>query len=186
MNFGQLPQLARRCAMFGGALTLAFTLATPYPVEAQEMRKLRIATIPIVDYAGLWICMERGFCEQAGIQLEFRTLGGGATIIAAIKGGSLDLGAVGIVPALRARAQGLDLKFVALASAESNNQDGGPQDVILVKNPALKTGKDFVLETPALTRIHLKQLPFLRPQPGIYEKLERARSKLFEPTHRGV
>lgn len=104
---------------------------------------LRIATIPIVDYAGLWVCAERDFCKQAGIDLQFRTLGGGAAIIGAMTGGSLDLGAVGIVPALRARQQGVDLTFIALASAESNKQEGGPQDIILVKNPSLKTGKDF-------------------------------------------
>jgi len=43
---------------------------------------------------------------------------------------------VGIVPALLARTHGFDLKFVALASADTNN-------LLLVKNPAIKTGKDF-------------------------------------------
>lgn len=123
-------------AIFASCEILAFTP----PSLAVE---LRIAAIPIVDYAGLWACAERDFCKQAGIDLQFRTLGGGAAIIAAMTGGSLDLGAVGIVPALRARQQGIDLTFIALASAESNNQEGGPQDIVLVKDPSLKTGKDF-------------------------------------------
>lgn len=142
MTRRRLPPLLRHLAL-GGALVLAVAFSAAKPVEAQVVRKLRIAAIPIVDYAGLWICVEQGFCEKGGIGLEFQTLGGGAAIIAAMKGGSLDLGAVGIVPALRARAQGLDLKFVALASAESNHQEGGPQDIILVKDPALKTGRNF-------------------------------------------
>src|SRR5262245_54394109 len=110
-------RLARRYWMLGAVLAIACPLTAPYPASAQELRKLRIATIPIVDYGGLWICMERGFCEKAGISLENQTLGGGAAIIAAMRGGSLDLGAAGIVPTLLARAQGFDLKIVALASA---------------------------------------------------------------------
>jgi len=129
-----------------GSLALMLAAALPPAAEAQEMRKLRIATIPIVDYGGLWICAERGFCEKAGIQLEFQTLAGGAAIIAAMRGGSLDMGAVGIVPALRARNQGFELKFLALASADSNN-------LLLVRNPAMKTGKDFEGKTIAVNEL---------------------------------
>src|SRR4051794_1742389 len=97
-------EFARRSFIAGAAL--ASFVAMSSPTCAQDLRKLRIATVPIVDYGGLWICMEKGFCEQAGVSLENQTLGGGAAIIAAMRGGSLDLGAAAIVPTLRARAQG--------------------------------------------------------------------------------
>jgi NitT/TauT family transport system substrate-binding protein len=136
-------------ALAGLALALVSLLA-PRPAHATD---LRIAAIPIVDYAGLWICMEKDFCKQAGIDLKFQTLGGGSAIVAAMKGGSLDLGAVGIVPALRARQGGLDLKFVALASAESNHQEGGPQDILLVKDAGIKTGRDLEGKTVAVNEL---------------------------------
>jgi len=139
-------RLARRYSTLGAVLAIASLLTAPYQTSAQELRKLRIATIPIVDYGGLWICMERGFCQQAGISLENQTLGGGAAIIAAMRGGSLDLGAAGIVPTLLARAQGFDLKIVALASADTNN-------LLLVKDPAIKTGKDFEGKTVAVNEL---------------------------------
>jgi NitT/TauT family transport system substrate-binding protein len=139
-------RLARRYSGLGAVLAIASLLAAPYHACAQEVRKLRIATIPIVDYGGLWICMEKGFCDQAGISLENQTLGGGAAIIAAMRGGSLDLGAAGIVPTLRARAQGFDLKILALASADSNN-------LLLVRDPAVKTGKDFEGKTVAVNEL---------------------------------
>jgi NitT/TauT family transport system substrate-binding protein len=126
--------------VFFAAMASAGILSSATPSRAVDVR---IAAIPIVDYAGLWICAERDFCKDAGIDLKFQTLGGGAAIIAAMTGGSLDLGAVGIVPAMRAKQQGIDLVFVALASAESNKQEGGPQDIVLVRDPALKSGKDL-------------------------------------------
>ena len=139
-------RLARRYSTLGAVLAIASLFTAPYQTSAQELRKLRIATIPIVDYGGLWICMERGFCQQAGISLENQTLGGGAAIIAAMRGGSLDLGAAAIVPTLLARAQGFDLKIVALASADTNN-------LLLVKDPAIKTGKDFEGKTVAVNEL---------------------------------
>jgi NitT/TauT family transport system substrate-binding protein len=140
-------RLVRRYWKLGAVLAIASLLTAPYQTSAQELRKLRIATIPIVDYGGLWICMEKGFCEQAGISLENQTLGGGAAIISAMRGGSLDLGAAGIVPTLLARAQGFDLKIVALASAADIN------DLLLVKDPAIKTGKDFEGKTVAVNEL---------------------------------
>jgi NitT/TauT family transport system substrate-binding protein len=140
----------RRSVLAGMTLAGALVGAGSTPGFAAD---LRIAAIPIVDYAGLWVCVEKGFCQAAGINLQFQTLGGGAAIIAAMKGGSLDLGAVGIVPALRARSAGLDLKFIALASAESNHQEGGPQDIVLVKDPAIKTGKDLEGKTVGVNEL---------------------------------
>jgi NitT/TauT family transport system substrate-binding protein len=133
------------------SLALASTSLSAHAAGA--ITELRIAAIPIVDYAGLWVCVEREFCKQAGIDLKFQTLGGGAAIIAAMKGGSLDLGAVGIVPALLARQRGLDLKFLALASAESNRQEGGPQDILLVKDSGIKSGKDLEGKTVAVNEL---------------------------------
>jgi NitT/TauT family transport system substrate-binding protein len=139
-------RLVCRYWTLGAVLSIASLLTAPCQTSAQELRKLRIATIPIVDYGGLWICMERGFCEQAGISLENQTLGGGAAIIAAMRGGSLDLGAAAIVPTLLARAQGFDLKIVALASADTNN-------LLLVRDPAIQTGKDFEGKTVAVNEL---------------------------------
>jgi len=147
MWFGESPGGLWRAIFAGFAVAVAFT---PNPSSATE---LRIAIIPIVDYAGLWICEEKGFCKDADIELKLQTLGGGAAIIAAMKGGSLDLGGVGIVPALRAKAQGLDLKFVALASAESAQQVGGPQDIVLVRDPKIKTGKNLEGKTVGVNEL---------------------------------
>jgi NitT/TauT family transport system substrate-binding protein len=108
-----------------------------------QVDKIKVGILPIADTVGLFICADAGFCKEAGIELDFTTQTSGPANIAALQGGSIDVGTSIIAAGLQARQQGLSLKLLAPMNYESINNQGGPSGVLLVKDPNIKTGKDL-------------------------------------------
>jgi len=78
-----------------------------------ELRTLKIGALPIADLKQLFVADAKGFFRQEGLEVEIAYFEGGAAIVPAVEGGSVDLGWSNSVSLLQARASGLDFRFFA-------------------------------------------------------------------------
>lgn len=102
-----------------------------------------VGAIPIVDAAPLWLGKEKGFFQEAGINLDIKTTTGGAVAVPGVISGDFDFAFGNVVSLMVAADQGLGLKFVA----NGNSTTGEAKDFGAVVVPAdspIKSAKDLV------------------------------------------
>ncbi len=129
---------------FLGAAAVLAVVAAGADVRGAEPERITIASRPIADFIPVFICISEKICEKHGVKLELKFFeGSSAEIAAALQGGSIDAGFVAVTNVFQARAQGFDMQIVAVTSVESERNPSGPNNAIIVKDPALKTGKDL-------------------------------------------
>jgi NitT/TauT family transport system substrate-binding protein len=79
-----------------------------------EQSKITVGTLPIVDSAPLYIAQQRGYFAQEGLEVDIRTLSGGAAAIPSLADGRLQFAIGNYVSFFTAQAnRTLDIKFVA-------------------------------------------------------------------------
>ncbi len=97
-----------------GAAALAAIAAGP----ARAATRLRVAYIPILPMAQLFVIQAEGWAAQAGLDLVLTSFSSGPAMVQALASGRFDVAYVGIGPAMVARAHGVDLKVVAANGAD--------------------------------------------------------------------
>ncbi len=99
--------------------------------------KIRIARQYSISYAPVYVAEKMGLIEKyiPGATVEWVTISGGAAITEALISGHLDVGFVGIPPAMIAWDKGADLKIVSGIVVPTYN--------LMVKNPDIKSLADF-------------------------------------------
>ncbi|MCE7008302.1 ABC transporter substrate-binding protein [Kibdelosporangium philippinense] len=145
---------------FLGALAAVLITAVPgcgllsgeEPVTpGKEQAKIRLGVLPIVDAAAVHIAIKKGYFRDEGVEVELKTIQGGAAGIPGLVNGELDVTFGNWVSFLNAQAkQTADLKLVA---------DGyrGKPDMFLVvvtpdspvKTPADLAGRKIAVNTRA-------------------------------------
>ena len=94
------------------ALSAALALCSQ-PVLAQDPVTLEIGYMPILPDAQLFVTLEEGWMEDAGIDADLVQFQDGPAMVQALLAGQLDVAYFGIGPAMVARARGADIKVVA-------------------------------------------------------------------------
>ena len=85
---------------------------------ASAQTKLKVAYIPIMPMAQLFVMEGEGWTKEAGLELELTKFSSGPAIVQAIASGDFDVMYFGIGPAMVSRARGVPLKVVASAGIE--------------------------------------------------------------------
>ncbi|MHA6631637.1 ABC transporter substrate-binding protein [Pseudonocardia sichuanensis] len=106
-----------RGRVLGAAVALCLALTAcggeePAGGDAAELDTITLGLIPIIDVAPVYLGMEQGFFEDAGIQLELSSGQGGAAIVPGVVSGNLDIGFGNNVSILVAAATGLPIRVV--------------------------------------------------------------------------
>jgi NitT/TauT family transport system substrate-binding protein len=125
---------------------------------------LRFGLLPVTAFLGMYVAREQGWLEEEGITLDVQQMAGGAEIVPAMIGGSLDVGIVNTFTHVLARDQGFDVKAIAAGGAERR---GEPTHAILVRaDSPIQTARDLegrTLATNTLNNIdHLMQQVWLQ------------------------
>ena len=107
------PSLTRRTALLAAAAALS-------PGAAQAATTLRVAYIPILAMAQLFVIEAEGWLKPQGIELQLTRFSSGPAMVQALVSGGYDVAYIGIGPAMVARGSGLPIKVVA-----ANGIDGG-------------------------------------------------------------
>ena len=114
--------------------------ATPSPTP-KPIRTLKVGYLPLTDFLGMYAAIEQGFMTAEGLKLELQAMAGGATIIPAIVGGSLDFGISNYVSVIVANGQGIKIK--AFSDSAYGTKASPPFSIIVKKDSPIKTGKDL-------------------------------------------
>jgi sulfonate transport system substrate-binding protein len=89
--------------------------------EGKYPARIRIGYQPGINHSLLIVAKEHRWLEQEfgkeGIILEYRRFIAGPPMVEAFAGGRLDFGQVGDQPAIQARANGIDVKVIAIYSS---------------------------------------------------------------------
>ena len=91
----------------------AANLALGTSAEAQEKVDVEIGYMPILPVSQLFVALEDGAIESAGIEPDLVQFQNGPAMVQALLAGQLDVAYFGIGPAMVARARGADIKVVA-------------------------------------------------------------------------
>lgn len=134
------------------------------PEAAAQRTTLRVGLLPVATLLGLYVANERGWFDEEGLAVDLQVMTGGAEIIAAMIGGSLDIGISNVLSHVLARDQGFDVRAVAAGGVERR---GEPTHAILVKaDSPIQSARDLegrTMATNALNNIeHLMQQMWLQ------------------------
>ncbi|MDA9865537.1 ABC transporter substrate-binding protein [bacterium] len=94
----------------GAAIVVAFGLGQAH---AQDKTELEIGYMPILPVSQLFVAIEEGWLDDAGIDADLVQFQNGPAMVQALLAGQLDVAYFGIGPAMVARARGADIKVVA-------------------------------------------------------------------------
>jgi len=98
----------------------AVALATVFTLQSTKAfsEELEIGYMPILPVSQLFVGLENGWLEEAGIEAKLVSFQNGPAMVQALLAGQLDVAHVGIGPAMVARAKGADIKVVASSIVE--------------------------------------------------------------------
>lgn len=112
-----------------GGVTLLLVLAGP----AFAADKVKVAYVAIMNFAPLYLAIERGFMKEQNIEVEMQKVASGTEAMAFLAQGSLDAGGVGIgASTYNAFNKGFDLRIVGSAAVQPMKD--GPTIIIVRKD----------------------------------------------------
>ncbi|MBI4505881.1 MAG: ABC transporter substrate-binding protein [Chloroflexi bacterium] len=104
----------------GPAQPAAKPAAPAQPAKPASSTTVRVGYVPIMNFAPLYVALEKGYFREQGIDAQLTTLAGGADMLIQTAGGHFDVGAGGVGSALfNAIQRGVAVRVVAPLHAES-------------------------------------------------------------------
>lgn len=115
--------LTRRILLLVLSLVL---LIFPLPGGASglEGKKVKVGVLPIADFLPVFAAVEKGYFKAEGLKVQIVPMAGGATILPALAGGSLQIGTSNVISIMLAAQQGFDFKIIADCVYVSPGQSG--------------------------------------------------------------
>ena len=124
------------CVKAGLVSLLSFMLLLSAGVaQAQRPATVRVGIIPIIDTLPFFVAREKGYFEAEGIKVEPLPMAGGAVIMPAMAGGSLEVGFSATVSSIQAVEQGFDFLIIV-------------DDVYNSRTSSMGVRKDSGINTP--------------------------------------
>jgi len=120
------------------------------PARAQKTFRLRVGIIPITEMLTIYVAADKGYFAQEGLEVEMIPMAGGAVILPALVGGSIDIAYSNIVSIILAKAEGMPLKIIMHNKSEDSmkapDAPGGYKggSAIMVRaNSDIRSAKDI-------------------------------------------
>jgi NitT/TauT family transport system substrate-binding protein len=134
------------CALAAFAISPALARAADVP-----LLPLRIGAAANETYAGVYYAQGMGFFRDAGLQVEITTMVSGSAIVAAVVGGSLDIGGAGTSAIANAHIRGIPVFLVAPGGVYSTTSP--TSGLIVGKSSTWKSAKDLTGKTIGVTTL---------------------------------
>jgi NitT/TauT family transport system substrate-binding protein len=138
----------RRSLFLASAAT---TVAVPNTAFGQAMMKVRLGSTASQDVIGALYGIAGGVFRKYGLDVEHAPMSGGAAIMAALLGGSLEIAKVAIFDIIRAHAKGVPI--VMEGAAEIYHAEDPDAALVVAKNSPYKKAADLngkTLSSPGL------------------------------------
>lgn len=140
--------------MIGTAAAVATgsVIGTGGVARAQTATTIRAAITPVYyDAVPILYAQRTGLFAKAGIDLQLGRLPNGASITAAIAGGSLDVGKSTFVPAISAFAHGIPLTVIAPGAMYDSRSPNGA--LVVAKDSPIRGAADLAGKVVALNNL---------------------------------
>ncbi len=111
--------------------------------EAGGLTAIRVGAIPIVDVAPLYLGIEQGIFEDAGLEVEPFLAQGGAAIVPAVVNGEAQFGFSNITSLLQATGRGVPLALVAPGPGATGNAEDDFAAVIVPADSPVQSAADL-------------------------------------------
>ena len=98
------------------AIAASVLMLTGLAPSRAEDTKIRIAYVPVVGAAPVFVLANAGWARSAGLDVSLVRFDSGPPAIGALASGTIDVLAIGIAPVAVARAKGFDVRIVAASS----------------------------------------------------------------------
>jgi NitT/TauT family transport system substrate-binding protein len=101
------------------AATAASTIAAEMPAPLNPPQKVKVAYVPILKFATMYVAAGRGLFKKYGLDVDFERVKSGTEAIAFLTQGSVDVGGIAIVTSLwNAWNRGLGVRIIAPGALE--------------------------------------------------------------------
>lgn len=118
------------------AVACVFAFTTTYAIAAEVVK---IAYVPVMHFAPIYVAAERGFFAEQGIDTQFTRVKSGTACMAFLTEGKVQVGAIAVVAsAWNAFYKGMDLKIVASAGLKREKDD---PTMLLVRKDLFDSGE---------------------------------------------
>jgi NitT/TauT family transport system substrate-binding protein len=113
-----MGRLYRACASLAIAgLAVIALAAAAVPAAAQRGEKVVVAHVPLINFATLYVGIERGYFREQGIEIELQRVASGTEALVFLAQDRLDVGAIGLSASIfNAFNRKLELRIVASTS----------------------------------------------------------------------
>jgi NitT/TauT family transport system substrate-binding protein len=118
------------------------------PAPRLQPARVRLGYIPLVDLAGLYLALDRGYFAAENLEIELTSMSGGATILPAVASGSLDIGFSNVLSAILARAGGFDVTIIA--HVENEDAASRTHRLIVRRDAPIQSARDLEGKTIAV------------------------------------
>lgn len=121
------------------ALVMVPALLLTFSAPAAAADKVKAAYVAIMNFAPLYLAIERGFMKEQNIEVDMQKVASGTEAMAFLAQGSLDAGGIGIgASTFNAFNKGFDLRIVGSAAVQPMKD--GPS-IIIVRKDLKDSGK---------------------------------------------
>jgi NitT/TauT family transport system substrate-binding protein len=111
--------------------------------DAGGLTAIRVGAIPIVDVAPLYLGIEQGIFEEAGLEVEPFLAQGGAAIVPAVVNGEAQFGFSNITSLLQATGRGVPLALVAPGPGATGNLEDDFAAVVVPADSPVQSAADL-------------------------------------------
>jgi NitT/TauT family transport system substrate-binding protein len=111
---------------------------------------VNVAIVPIDADAQFYYAEALGIFRKNGVDVNITSIAKGSAILAAVIGGSVDVGVANPISVIEAYKRGVDITCIAPSSFYSSR---APSTALIVKDPAIKSAHDLEGKTVAVNAL---------------------------------
>lgn len=123
------------------------------PAESNGPTTLKVGLVPVVNVAPLYLGIEQGFFEKAGLKLEPAIAQTFAANVAAVMNGEQQVGFGATVPALVAVSSGVPLRILANSDVTGSTPEGDNSGMFVAKDSGITGIGDLEGKTVAINAL---------------------------------
>ena len=145
---GALAAMLTLVSACGGGDETAAGSGAPPEAGAPEVTELTVGVLPIADLAPFYLAISEGFFADEGLDVTAETASGGASQLASMVAGNLDLAYTNYVSAIQAAAQGLPIRIIR------ENNRSGPQGIYAAPGSGIESPEDLAGKRIAINSLN--------------------------------
>jgi len=114
-----------RSKTFFAVLLFLMCLFAKTDFSVAQAKKVKLGIVSISNLLPVFLAQEKAWYQEAGLDVETIEMKGGATIIPAILGGSIQIGFSNVISVILAQSAGLDIKIICNSHNDGYTKKAG-------------------------------------------------------------